>query len=331
MNTRISRRQLLAGGAGVMLLGLGAVRAQKGPAAVRFADNPSISWPQPYIATRDGLWQQNGIDVSPTSQRFGTGQSSLNTMLQSDEVHMAVVAETPITLALIAGMPLRIVTGLSSTTWYVSTKKSSNIKTLKDLAGHRLGVAVGTSAEYFMDMALSSAGLTQKDVQVINVKPTDMVPALSGGSLDAFFIWDPFRFEARRILGDEYVELSFPDFRSNAFLVTKADFVEKHRDMVAPILKSLIEANQAMEADPAASASYMAGLMGINPEIAAAVWKTHRYDVALRHDMVQAFENYGRYVVGKGIVPKGTKLPDFQAAMLADEMKAVDPARLDLA
>src|SRR5690606_10035552 len=102
-------------------------------------------WPQPYIATRDGLWKKNGIDVSPTSQRFGTGQSSLNAMLQSDEVHMAVVAETPITLALIAGMPLRIVTGLSSTNWYISTKKSSNIKSLKDLAGHRLGVAVGTS------------------------------------------------------------------------------------------------------------------------------------------------------------------------------------------
>lgn len=332
MNTGVTRRELLLGAVGVAgawALGAPSVRAQSKTGGFRFADNPSISWPQPYIASQRSLWKKNGIEVLPTPQRFGTGQSSLNALLQSDEVHMAVVAETPVTLALIAKMPLRLVCGLSSTTWKISTRRSARIGSLADLAGHRLGVAVGTSAEYFMDSALNSVGLTQKDVTVINVKPTDMVPALSGGSLDAFFIWDPFRFEARRILGDEYVELDFPAFRSNSFLVTKADFVERNHGAIAPILNALIEANGIMTAAPAEASAYMAGLIGIDPQIASDIWKAHTYDVALRGDMVKALENYSRYVIGKGIVAPGTDIPDFRSVMLIEDLGRVDAGRVD--
>ncbi len=330
MSKGITRRELMLGAMGAWAIGMSSARAQTSGKGFRFADNPSISWPQPYIASDLGLWQKNGIEVLPTSQRFGTGQSALNAMLQSSEVDMAIVAETPVTLALIAQMPLRIITGLSSTSWKISTRRSAGIESLEDLAGHRLGVAVGTSAEYFMDVTLASVGLTQKDVTVINVKPTDMVPALSGGSLDAFFIWDPFRFEAKRILEDDYLELEFPAFRSNAFLVAKTDIVEQHHHAVASILKPLIAANQNMLQTPGEAAAHMAGLMNIDPQIATAVWDAHTYDVALRADMVKGLENYAQYVINKGVVAKGTQIPDFRQAMLIEELRQTDAGRVDI-
>lgn len=312
------------------LLACGSLSFASSHNQIKFSHNPAISWPQLYIALRDGLWKKNGLDVAHTEARFGTGQSAMQAMLLSGDSQMAAVAETPVALALMGGMPLKILASLSHTPWHISTSRRANVNSIADLSGRRLGVPVGTSAEYFMNQALHSVGLTPGDVEVVNVKPTDMVPALSGGSLDAFFIWDPFRFEARKVLGDDYVELAYPEFQSNAFLVARSDFVDSNPDQVDAILRTMIEAETHMKKDPKGSVEYMADLMQLEPSIAQAVWDTHTYDVSLRAGMIEALNAYSQYMIDRGMVAKDTQIPDFRALMMVDHLRDIDSTRVDL-
>lgn len=42
-------------------------------------------------------------------------------------------------------------------------------------------------------MAIDKAGLTDKDIEIIQLQPDEARPAFDNGSIDAWSIWDPYR------------------------------------------------------------------------------------------------------------------------------------------
>jgi NitT/TauT family transport system substrate-binding protein len=43
--------------------------------------------------------------------------------------------------------------------------------------------------------------MSKSDVEIVNVSPPDMIPALDSGSVDAINIWQPYTYEAETRLG----------------------------------------------------------------------------------------------------------------------------------
>ena len=68
---------------------------------------------------------------------------------------------------------------------YVIVRNGANIATLADLKGKKLAVSRGTILELSLSTLLGRAGLTQKDVQLFDLKSADQVTALSTGDIDA--------------------------------------------------------------------------------------------------------------------------------------------------
>ena len=75
--------------------------------------------------------------------------------------------------------------------------KDSDIKSVEDLKGKKVGVAEGSSANYNLLAQLDKAGLTYDDVQVENLQPADALAAFSAGHLDAWAIWEPLHVAGR--------------------------------------------------------------------------------------------------------------------------------------
>jgi sulfonate transport system substrate-binding protein len=69
--------------------------------------------------------------------------------------------------------------------------KDSPIKTLADLKGKKLAVPQGSSAHGLALLALKSAGLTTKDVQLVYLSPAASATAFNTGKVDAWSIWNP--------------------------------------------------------------------------------------------------------------------------------------------
>lgn len=62
---------------------------------------------------------------------------------------------------------------------------------IRKLRGKRIGYAFGSNAHYALLSILSSAGITEDDVQLVSMDTHEMADALSQGTIDAFSAWEP--------------------------------------------------------------------------------------------------------------------------------------------
>ena len=120
--------------------------------------------------------------------------------------------------------------------------KGSSIKDIKDLKNKKIGVAKGSSAYNFLYMAIDHAGLTDKDIELIQLQPDEARPALDNGSIDAWSIWEPYATTAVFQTGAK-VLVSGEDLNINApsFLIARSTFTEENPDLTVLFLKTYEE------------------------------------------------------------------------------------------
>ncbi|MCH6267655.1 aliphatic sulfonate ABC transporter substrate-binding protein [Neobacillus citreus] len=120
--------------------------------------------------------------------------------------------------------------------------KGSSIKELKDLKNKKIAVAKGSSAYNFLYMALDRAGLTDKDIEIIQLQPDEARPALDNGSIDAWSVWEPyvttavFQTGAKELATGEDLNINAP-----SFLIARTKFTEEHPDLTVLFLKTYEE------------------------------------------------------------------------------------------
>lgn len=122
----------------------------------------------------------------------------------------------------------------------VSPKQTGNIKSIKDLAGKKVGVsAPGSSTHYFLNFLLKKNGVAADSVGVIGIGlGSTAVAAMEQGSVDAAVMLDPSvtllqgKNKDLRILSDtrtqkDNIEVFGGDYPGGA-LYTKTDWIEKN-------------------------------------------------------------------------------------------------------
>lgn len=122
----------------------------------------------------------------------------------------------------------------------VSPKQTGSIKSVKDLAGKKVGVsAPGSSTHYFLNFLLKKNGVASDSVGVIGIGlGATAVAAMEQGSVDAAVMLDPAvtllqgKNKDLRILSDtrtqkDNIEVFGGDYPGGA-LYTKADWIEKN-------------------------------------------------------------------------------------------------------
>jgi len=122
----------------------------------------------------------------------------------------------------------------------VSPRQTGSIRSLKDLAGKRIGVsAPGSSTDYFMKFILKKNGVDPAGVGVIGVGlGATAVAAMEQGSVDAAIMLDPAvtllqgKNKDLRILSDTRTQKDTIDVFGGEYpggaLYTRADWIEKN-------------------------------------------------------------------------------------------------------
>jgi NitT/TauT family transport system substrate-binding protein len=72
---------------------------------------------------------------------------------------------------------------------------------LKDLKGKKIGIPLRSTSEFFTFRALQDVGLGPKDVEVVNLGPADMLPAIVRGDIDVASWRQPFGWRAQEASG----------------------------------------------------------------------------------------------------------------------------------
>ena len=111
----------------------------------------------------------------------------------------------------------------------------------KQLRGKKVGVWLGTTSEFFAALFLDAHGVGLDEVEFVNVKPAEMVPALDSGDLDAYVIWQPFGWKSLEVSGDKVRELSTADgyFTEYVMVSTRKSLLDNDLDAAATLIQCM--------------------------------------------------------------------------------------------
>lgn len=122
------------------------------------------------------------------------------------------------------------------------TRKDLNIKSITQLSGKTLAVPMRYSGHNIAALQLLEENGLLNDVDVVEMNPPDMAAALASGSLESYFVGEPFA--AQTVLsGDSevlyYVEELWPNFMCN-LLVVRGDLIESDPELVQMMVESAV-------------------------------------------------------------------------------------------
>lgn len=132
----------------------------------------------------------------------------------------------------------------SRTNTYIAVKKDSPIKSVADLKGKKVSVGKGGNAHLAISMILADHGLTEKDVQLLNLAGADADAALTAGQIDAE-VSGINAFKLRdlgiaKIIFSTKVEHDV--WKSGGQLVVGEAFAQKYPDIVQRVINVYVKA-----------------------------------------------------------------------------------------
>ncbi|MCX5496526.1 ABC transporter substrate-binding protein [Kaistia dalseonensis] len=134
------------------------------------------------VAKEGGFFERQGLDVELIAPADASAPPRLVAAGQAD---IAVTYQPDLMLQVKEGLPLtRIGTLIETPLNCLIVLKDGPIKTLADLKGKKIGYSVASLQQVYIDAILGSAGLTTKDVEMINVN-FNLSTSLMSGQVDA--------------------------------------------------------------------------------------------------------------------------------------------------
>lgn len=121
------------------------------------------------------------------------------------------------------------------------------VNSIADLKGKKIAATSGTSAEIILNLALQSVGLTQDDLEIVEMDANGIVSAMVSGNVDACATWSPGTMTVMDALGDKAVwlatnqdyvnEVTFP----SSFITTQK-WADANRDLLVRFSRALQKA-----------------------------------------------------------------------------------------
>jgi ABC-type nitrate/sulfonate/bicarbonate transport system substrate-binding protein len=308
-----------------MMSGLPARAAEK----VKLAQNQAPISGVSIVADRKGFFAKNGLEVEVIN--FTTGKQCLDTVM-GGAADIATTAEAPTTAAAMSGQKIAFLARTEYSYIKTLTATAAGISKLADLKGKRIAFSAGTGGEVYTAELLKKAGLSKDDVTLVNLRPQDMVAALSSGSIDAYNTWEPHISNGIRALGAKAAPLDTKGVYAETFnIVLMQDYLQKKPEVVKGFLKSLVEAEAWIKANPDEAIKIVAEFVKMPLDDLKPIWQDYVYQVALDAQVLDVLNAHASWRLASGNHPPGAVMPDWHTVIFPGPLKSIAPDRVTLA
>jgi NitT/TauT family transport system substrate-binding protein len=244
--------------AGLLLLLSAAGGAAAEPLRIRYS--VWVGYGPLFLAQEKGYFRAENVDVQLV--RMEDPRESYRAMAAGRLDGVVSTVDTAIPL-LRTGSELQYVLALDDSAGGDGIVARKEIKSVRDLRGKRVAVQAGSVAQFFLSVLLRDAGLTEKDVQVVNMKPGDAGAAFVAGEVDAAVTWEPWLSSGKSAPhGHLLVDSSKTPGLITDVLVFRREVIEKRAREIQGVVDAWHKAVAYWEKNPAESNLIMARAVG---------------------------------------------------------------------
>lgn len=301
------------------------------PIEIKVALSSPHVWIQPVVAQYEGFFEQVGLDVELI--KFATGKLCMDALV-GGEVDIATTAMGPAIFAAFQNQPIAIIAeNARFPAEKVTVRVESGITTPEDLRGKKIGVVLGTDIHFFLHLFLQEAGMTEADVEIINLAPADMVIALSRGDIDAFVHWKPQPQLAKEVMGDGvfYFEQPTPPYYESLYLtVTLQELIETNSEGFDRFMQAMVLADEFAARNPDKVKQYVAEFSEVDLVTAEDLMEGYEYKIWLDQTLISGSEQRAQWQMDFDMAPDNASMPNFRNFVFAEPLENVAPDRVSL-
>jgi NitT/TauT family transport system substrate-binding protein len=147
-------------------------------------------------------------------------------------------------------------------------------------------VAANTSAQITMNGLLANEGMTEKDIQFVNLPGGEMAGALAKGDVDAACVWQPLFDNVKKaapdgkLLGTDADTPNYKKFGTMAspdVMIISSKLVNEHPELARKLVQAIFKGVEYTNANPEDTANTVAHYFRKEPSEVLAAMKTFKY------------------------------------------------------
>lgn len=323
----VARRRAAAALALAALAWLAPGLAQADPLRIAASRSP-VSLPL-YVAQRRGFFTEEGLDVTVIDC---IGGSRCLRVLLDDKADIATSTESSVVQQALAHADVAIVATMvhAKDNIKLIVRKASGVTRSEQLAGHRVGVIVGSAAQYALELHLLSVGVDPRRVTMVPLQPEETVAALADGRVDAVTIWEPYSYAA--LHGADPVGARLPlagGYIETYNLVARHALFAQRDDAVVRLLRAVDRAEQFIQAHPAEAQTVLRERLQLDQGFVDWVWGGFAWRLSLEQSLLTTMEGEVRWAQRERHVAEGSR-PNVLTLVQPGPLKAVKPAAVGI-
>jgi ABC-type nitrate/sulfonate/bicarbonate transport system substrate-binding protein len=280
-----------------------------------------------YIADSRGYFSDNGLNVNVKD--YVSGLAAVNGLLNG-EVNIATGSDFVLAGKVLANKSLVSIGNIDKfSIGSLLVRTDHGINNASDLIGKRIGVALGTVAEYNLERFLDSNGIGTSQVILVNIPPLFTPAALTNGSVDAAYTTKAYYEMVIGPIPSNVLAWNASNDRfTNYLAITAQNWALNHPDTVKRFLQALYQAEQFVISNPADSKEIVRVALNDTDAYVQQVWPENQFTLTLDQSLVLAMEDQTRWMIRSNLTT--SPVPDFLNCIYLDGLQAVDPGSVNI-
>lgn len=172
-------------------MGLTGCKEKENLTKVKMACNPFVGMAPFYVAMDKGYFKAEGIDFEKVD--FDDSSNSCSALVSGSVDFAYVTMDSAIITASQSEKPaLKVFSVVDESYGADGILAKNDITSIADFKGKNVGVSISQTSHYLLLKALKTVGLSDEDMNLINMTASDAGVAFMTGNLDVAVTWEPY-------------------------------------------------------------------------------------------------------------------------------------------
>src|SRR6266540_1374751 len=222
----------------------------------------------PSLVLKKQGWAEQALPGTAIKWVYSAGSSNALNFLQGNAVDFGSTAGSAALLSRANGNPIKAVYIYEQPEWTaLVVSKDSTAKDIKDLRGKKIAAQKGTDPYFFLLRTLSGAGMSQADIQYVNLPHADGRTAVERGQVDAWAGLDPHMAASELQAGSKLIYRN-KDVNTYGFLNSREEFLRKYPETTKKVIELYERAKKWIQDNPDQAAQILADDAQITLDVA---------------------------------------------------------------